>query len=221
MWFTNLHKSKPFDEDFSRLFQTREDAFYTRIINDLKDKLNLVSSENIQIRDQFQKLQNDLEKLFKDRNVDHGRRPAAADDDVASIHLPFSLSRESIEKRSKDICQNLAKMFENLDKKVKKINSDFVSEASIKNVRESECDVRLKNQLAQAKKEIESLQDKLERSKAEAAKLELKKRTILTEDFVLKAVRPVVEDCGAPSWALGRPNVTPRRPGRKCILFYY
>ncbi len=33
--------------------------------------------------------------------------------------------------------------------------------------------------------------------------MDLKKRTILTEDFVLKAVRPVAEDCGAPSWALG------------------
>ena len=191
-------------------FQTREDKFYSRIINDLKDKLNLVSTENIQIRDQFQKLQNDLEKLFKDRGAPRVN-PGSADDDVtSSIHLPFNLSRESIEKRSKEICQNLVKMFEKIDKKLEKFDSDLSGgEASNPNLGESEAEARLKNQLDLAKKEIEMLEEKLECSRAEVAKSDLKKRTILTEDFVLKAVRPVAEDCGAPSWALGRPNVTP------------
>ena len=101
-------------------------------------------------------------------------------------------------------------MFEKIDKKLEKFDSDLSGgEASNPNLGESEAEARLKNQLDVAKKEIEMLEEKLECSRAEVAKSDLKKRTILTEDFVLKAVRPVAEDCGAPSWALGRPNVTP------------
>jgi hypothetical protein len=54
------------------IFQTREDTYYSRIVRDLQDKLNLVSSENIQLRDHFFKLQNDLMKCLRDRETQNG-----------------------------------------------------------------------------------------------------------------------------------------------------
>ncbi len=85
----------------------------------------------------------------------------------------------------------------------------------MKNLRESEREARLKTQLSQSKQEIELLQNKLECLRSEASKAEVKKRATLTEDFALKVVRPMLEDSGAPSWSLGRPNVTSsRRTGK-------
>jgi hypothetical protein len=197
-------------------FQTREDTFYSRIIQDLQSKLNLVSSENIQLRDHFYKLQNDLEKCLKDRSPNqNGLADSEESAESSSIHLPFNISRETVEKRSKEICQNLIKLFENVDKKLFQFEVDLKNDASMKNVRESEREARLKTQLSQSKQEIELLQNKLECLMSEASKSEVKKRATLTEDFTLKVVRPMLEDSGAPSWSLGRPNVTSsRRTGK-------
>ena len=97
--------------------------------------------------------------MFKDRGAPRVN-PGSADDDVtSSIHLPFNLSRESIEKRSKEICQNLVKMFEKIDKKLEKFDSDLSGgEASNPNLGESEAEAKLNNQLDLAKKEIEMLE---------------------------------------------------------------
>ncbi len=200
-------------------FQTREDTFYSRIIQDLQSKLNLVSSENIQLRDHFYKLQNDLEKCLKDRNPNQsGLADSEESAESSSIHLPFNISRDTVEKRSKEICQTLISLFENVDKKLFQFEVDLKNDVSMKNVRESEREARLKTQLSQLKQEIELLQNKLECLRSETSKSEAKKRATLTEDFALKVVRPMLEDSGAPSWSLGRPNVTSSRRTGKTSL---
>ena len=80
------------------------------------------------------------------------------------------------------------------------------------NLRESERETRLRNQLSIANDQIDSLRAKLASTSEELTKNEHVKRASLMDDFVLKVVRPSLESSGAPPWSLGRPNVTPSSP---------
>ena len=127
-----------------------------------------------------------------------------------------------MEKRSTEICRSLIKLFEKVDKKLCQFEVDLKS-ADSSSTRESDREVRLKNHLSRANDELEILRAKLEASRDEAEQLSVKKRTILTEDFVLRAARPIDDSSGAPSWTLSRPNVTPssplsRRTGKTSIV---
>ena len=48
----------------------------------------------------------------------------------SSIHLPFNISRENVEKRSNEICRSLIKLFENVDQKLCRFENDLKTDAS-------------------------------------------------------------------------------------------
>jgi hypothetical protein len=51
---------------------------------------------------------------------------SADEDAVPAVHLPFSLSRETLEKRSAEICRTLLAMFDTFDRQLAKFETDQV-----------------------------------------------------------------------------------------------
>ena len=71
-------------------------------------------------------------KCLRDRDSQNGLASANAgsesDNESASsssVHLPFNISRENVEKRSNEICRSLIKLFENVDQKLCRFENDL------------------------------------------------------------------------------------------------